>query len=136
MNVNDAKRYSLIAVDVLLAAYFIVEILYGEYPPTVFLKGLPNVLAAGAALAAGAWITLAVVEKALKEDKKKTWEKVKERTYDEIIEYVGYIAISVQLAILQNGLTDEERKEVERINETIRNKTPNYNMKARQLQKQ
>jgi hypothetical protein len=128
LDTNGVNKVSLLVLLGSLFLYVCNEVLSGKHLFTIFFDSLPNFLIACALLAIGTLITLAVVERALKKDKEKQWEKVRERTFFEIINYVSYIVVSVQLSILSipGGLTEEERKKIKSIDETIRNKTHNY----------
>lgn len=78
-----------------------------------------------ATLSVGAWITLAVVEHAITEDKKRLSDKLRDRTYFEIIDNITSISQSIYRSI-PCGLTQEEINQIDKINDTIRDKTHNY----------
>jgi hypothetical protein len=113
---------------VLIIIYWLIETLYGDNFSTIILENLPDAIAAMAALAASVWITLTVVEHALKEDQKIQWKRIREGTYFEIVKYANHIVISLQISILSipHGLNDEERMQIKNINENICNKNENY----------
>lgn len=125
MDSREAKALSLYYLFTSLIVYFAIEVLYGDDLFTILSKSLPNAMAGVAALAASAWITLAVVEHALREDKRKLSEKVRDKTYFEIIDYVTGISQSACISI-PCGLTEEEREKIKSKFETISKKTHNY----------
>jgi hypothetical protein len=125
MDTREAKALSLYYLFVSLILYFAIRALYGDDFSTIFSKNLPDAIATVAALAAGVWITLAVVEHALKEDQKRQWKKLRESTFSEIMNYVSYIAVSVPFFMFP-ALTEDDRKKSIEIGETIQNKMHNY----------
>lgn len=125
MDTGSAKWLSLCFLYAFLVAYLASEANAGDDLSSIISKSIPNTFSTIAALAAGAWITLAIIEQALKDDKRKLSEKVRDKTYFEIIDNVTEISSSVFVS-LPYGLTQEERKQIESFLETIRNKTRNY----------
>lgn len=131
MNTNDVRWLSLYLVYASLIAY-LADIAYisGNFSNILF-KNYLSIFAAIAEFSASAWITLAIIDRALKEDKKKTWKIVKEHTYDEIIDYVSYITTSILLTIPYYAFTREEIDKRNKTIETIHTKTHNYNQNGK-----
>lgn len=128
MDTNGAKKLSLIIMVGMLAEYIAIEGLYGQNPFVIFRNDFPNVVVTISMLAAGAWVTLAVVEQALKEDKRKLWTKARKITYWEIVNYVSFI---VAFAPLSNpGLTDLERVQIEESKQVISKKLKEYKIEV------
>lgn len=111
MNTNDVKYLCFYIFYTSIIFYLASEIYDGNEVINIFKKSFPHLMIVAATLASSAWITLGIIQRALKHDKMERMQTLRINTYTEIRTNIIFVMNYVKLSI-PFGLTEQQNKKI------------------------